>query len=278
MWPVRRIRASLVIMRTPIRARNDVRQYDDLAAEWWRPGGAFAMLHWLAQSRASLMPRAAREGALLVDLGCGAGLLAPHAAAKGYVHVGVDLVASALRQAGRHGVRTVRADVTRVPLADGCADVVSAGEILEHVTDLRAVVAQACRILRPGGVLVLDTLADTALSRFVAVTLAERVPGGAPPGIHDPNLFVDPAVLVAECARHGVTLRVRGIRPAVGGMARWLVTRRGSVPMVPTWSTAVLYQGYGVKDGGAMNERSKPAGFRVVGEPFAAGARSRVAS
>jgi hypothetical protein len=30
-------------------------------------------------------------------------------------------------------------------------------------------------------------------------------------------------------------------------MARWLVSRRGPVPIVPTRSTAVLYQAWGVK-------------------------------
>jgi 2-polyprenyl-6-hydroxyphenyl methylase/3-demethylubiquinone-9 3-methyltransferase len=77
--------------------------------------------------------------------------------------------------------------------------------------------------------------------------VAERVPGGAPPGIHDPALFVRPARLVALCARHGVTLRTRGVRPAVGAMLRWLVTRRGEVPIVPTRPTAVLYQGVGTR-------------------------------
>ncbi len=232
-------------MRTPIRPRNDVRQYDDLAAEWWRPGGQFAMLSWIAEARARLIPPASRPGAVLADLGCGGGLLAPHLAGKGYRHVGVDLTASALAQARDHGVVAVRADVTRLPLADGCADVVSAGELLEHVPDLSATVAEVCRILRPGGLLVLDTLADTALCRFVAVTVAERVPGGAPPGIHDPDLFVDPKKLTAECARHGVTLRTRGFRPQILGLLRWLVTRQGSVPMVPTWTTSILYQAIG---------------------------------
>ena len=83
---------------------NDPRQYDDLADEWWRPDGAFAMLHWLAEARAALVPPASRPGALLVDLGCGAGLLAPHLAGKGYRHVGVDLTRSALDQAAAHGV------------------------------------------------------------------------------------------------------------------------------------------------------------------------------
>jgi hypothetical protein len=31
-------------------------------------------------------------------------------------------------------------------------------------------------------------------------------------------------------------------------MLRWLLTRRGGVPIVPSRSTAVLYQGVGVKE------------------------------
>jgi 2-polyprenyl-6-hydroxyphenyl methylase/3-demethylubiquinone-9 3-methyltransferase len=207
------------------------------------------MLHWLARARARLVPSATRDGAILVDLGCGAGLLAPHVAGKGYRHLGFDLVPSALRQARAHGVVVVSADVTRLPLADGCADVVCAGELFEHVPDLPAAVAEACRVLRPGGVLVVDTLADTAVCRFVAVTLAEQMYRGAIRGIHDPDLFVNPDTLVSRCAEGGVRLRVHGIRPAVGDMAKWLVTRRGEVRIVPTRSRAVLYQGYGIKAG-----------------------------
>lgn len=205
------------------------------------------MLHWIARARAALVPPARREQAVLVDVGCGAGLLAPHVAAKGYRHVGFDLVGSALAQAAERGVAAVRADATALPLPDGCADVVSAGEVLEHVYDLPAVVREACRVLRPGGVFVADTINATVLARFLVVTVAERVPGGAPAGIHDPALFVPPARLVAECARHGVALQVRGVRPAAGAMLRWLVTRRGEVPIVPTSSAAVLYQAWGVR-------------------------------
>jgi 2-polyprenyl-6-hydroxyphenyl methylase / 3-demethylubiquinone-9 3-methyltransferase len=227
--------------------RNDPAQYDDLADQWWRPRGQFAMLHWLAAARAELVPPATRPGALLVDLGCGAGLLAPHLAGKGYRHVGVDLTASALAQAAAHGVTAVRGDVCRAPLADGCADVVCAGEILEHVPDLPAAVAEAARLLRPGGLLVLDTIADTALARLIAVTIGERIPGTPPPGIHDPALFVNRERLVAECARHGVSLALRGIRPAAVDVARWLAGRTATVRLVPVPTTAVLFQGVGRK-------------------------------
>jgi 2-polyprenyl-6-hydroxyphenyl methylase/3-demethylubiquinone-9 3-methyltransferase len=237
-------------MPAPVRSRNDPRQYDDLAGEWWRPGGAFAMLHWINEARAALIPPAGRDRAVLVDVGCGGGLLAPYVARRGYRHVGVDLVASALTQAAQRGVTAVRGDATALPLPDSCADVVTAGEIFEHVPDLPAAVAEACRVLRPGGLLVADTVNATALARFLVVTVAERIPGGAPPGIHDPALFVPPSRLVGECRQHGVALRVRGLRPATGRLLRWLVTRRGRVPMVPTRLTTVLYQAWGTRRSG----------------------------
>ncbi|MCM4077354.1 methyltransferase domain-containing protein [Paractinoplanes hotanensis] len=235
----------------PSMPRNDPRQYDDLAGEWWRRGGHFELLHWLAEARAQLIPPAPSAGALLVDAGCGGGLLAPHVAGKGYRHVGVDLRSSGLRHAAARGMTAVRGDVTALPLATGSAEVVAAGEILEHVTDLPGTVAELCRVLKPGGLLVVDTVNDNPLSRFVTVTLGELI-GLAPVGLHDPALFVDPRRLTAECASHGVRLKVRGARPSVPGLIRWLGPRprpdsRPLGRIVPTRSTAVLYQGSGRK-------------------------------
>ena len=92
--------------------------------------------------------RALRPGAVLVDLACGGGLLAPHVAPLGYRHVGIDLNEAGLRSAREHGVLPVRGSVFAVPLPDGCAYVVVAGEILEHVEDDVAVLAECARMLR----------------------------------------------------------------------------------------------------------------------------------
>lgn len=238
--------------------RNDVRLYDRLADQWWRPDGAFAMLHWLAVARGAMVPAAARPGAVLIDLGCGAGLLAPHLVGKGYRHVGVDLSAAALGQAAEHGVTALRGDVLALPLASGCADVVVAGEILEHVTDLAASVHELARVLRPGGLLVLDTLAATARCRLLAIAVAERVPGLAPPGVHDPALLVDRDRLVDLCAAEGITLRLRGIRPVVTDLLAWLVLRRGNVRLRPVRDTGVLFQGAGRKEDDRMLSRLSP--------------------
>ena len=229
------------------RPRNDPGQYDDLVDQWWRPDGVFAMLHWIAASRATLIPPPRARGDLLLDIACGGGVMAPHVARLGYRHVGVDIGMAALEVARGHGVEPVRGDAARLPFADDVASVVVAGEMLEHVTDLPAVVAELCRVLAPGGTLVIDALADTALCRLLTVTIAERIPGGPPAGLHDPALYVHRGQLVDLAARHGVALRLGGLRPSILSWAAWLLGRRQSGRMLATRSTAVLFTGNGVK-------------------------------
>ncbi|MFL6095469.1 MAG: class I SAM-dependent methyltransferase, partial [Blastococcus sp.] len=130
------------------RKRNDPAQYTELHDEWWEPHGEFAALHWLAAWRAQHLPPADRAGAVLVDLGCGGGLMGPHVAPLGYRHVGVDIGLPGLALARAHGLQPVGGSAVDVPLADGCADVVLACEILEHVEDDVAVLAECARLLR----------------------------------------------------------------------------------------------------------------------------------
>jgi 2-polyprenyl-6-hydroxyphenyl methylase / 3-demethylubiquinone-9 3-methyltransferase len=229
------------------RQRNDPAQYDELAGEWWDPHGELAALHWFAASRAEHIPSAQSPDALLVDLACGGGLMAPHVERLGYRHVGVDLNLAGLRLARGHGVIPLRASVFAVPLADGCADVVVAGEILEHVEDDIAVLAECARLLRPGGTLVIDALAKGRLSTLVNVHLLERLPGGPPRGLHDPALFVDRARLVEAADRLGLDLRLVGLRPSMRQAIAWTFGRRRTVAMKPTRSTAVIFAGYGTK-------------------------------
>jgi 2-polyprenyl-6-hydroxyphenyl methylase/3-demethylubiquinone-9 3-methyltransferase len=231
----------------PRRAPNDLRQYDDLADQWWDPDGAFSSLHWLARARARLIPPAPGPGAQLLDVGCGGGLLAPHV--RGYRHVGVDLSEAGLAVAAEHGIQPVRADAADLPFADATFDVVVAGEILEHVTDLDETVAEALRVLKPGGTFVCDTINATWFARLSLVTIGERVRGGPPPACHDPALFVPPARLRELCALGGVDLHVHGLRPAALQLIGFLLRRRTDVEMVRTRSLAAVYQGYGVKAG-----------------------------
>jgi 2-polyprenyl-6-hydroxyphenyl methylase/3-demethylubiquinone-9 3-methyltransferase len=234
-------------MTAPRRARNDPRQYDDLVEEWWRRDGELAARHWLARERAKLVPPPARPEAALLDVGCGGGLLAP--LVHGYRHVGVDVTESALAVAAAHGVEPHHADAAALPFPAESFDVVVAGEILEHVEDLDAAVAEVARVLRPGGTFVCDTIADTRFARLALVTVGERLPGGPPRGAHDPRLFVSPERLRRLCASHDVSLELWGLRPSAREYAGFLLDRRRAVTLVRTRSLAGLYQGVGAKRG-----------------------------
>ncbi|MFI5534093.1 methyltransferase domain-containing protein [Kitasatospora sp. NPDC051853] len=230
--------------------KDFISDYDGLAGEWWDPRGALAPLGWIARARAGFVPPARDGNARLLDIACGGGLFGPYAAGKGYRAVGVDLSELSLREALRHGfAEVVRADVTVLPFEDESFDVVTAGQCLEHVPDPYAVVAEACRVLRPGGTLVVDTIADTAIARFVSITVAENVPiaGHPPRGTHDHRLFVNRERLTRAAREHGVQLQLLGLRPKLGQMLRYSLGLLDEVRMVRTRSTSILYLGVGTK-------------------------------
>ncbi|MDT4894871.1 MAG: hypothetical protein QOE97_3906 [Pseudonocardiales bacterium] len=90
----------------------------------------------------------------VVDLGCGVGWGSRLLLSAGAATVtGVDLFAPAIEYAEQHyaGPQYLVGDMSAVPLPDGCADVVVCMEAIEHVHDHGAVLAEARRLLRPGG-------------------------------------------------------------------------------------------------------------------------------
>lgn len=103
----------------------------------------------------------------VLDLGCGDGyatariadLVAGEAGGDGHRVIGVDWSETALTRARARGLRTVRVALGGEPLPfpDGAVDVVVMSEIVEHLVDPDAVVAEAYRVLRPGGHLFLST-------------------------------------------------------------------------------------------------------------------------
>ncbi|HEX5709203.1 MAG TPA: methyltransferase domain-containing protein [Pyrinomonadaceae bacterium] len=95
-----------------------------------------------------------RAGASVLDVGCGAGLLAP-LKRKGVSLAGVDLSAECARAARRNGYdATARAELTRLPFADSTFDYVVSLDVLGHINfdEKRDVLSEIRRVLRPGGV------------------------------------------------------------------------------------------------------------------------------
>ncbi len=97
---------------------------------------AIPRLAWQADPQVERALARAPHGARIVDLGAGGRQITPDT-------VCVDFL--------RLGSTDVIGDVARLPFQDGCADLVYATGLLEHVMDERAVLSEMARILRPGG-------------------------------------------------------------------------------------------------------------------------------
>ena len=95
-------------------------------------------------------------GATVVDAGVGTGLVAARLAAAGFDVIGFDFNRSmldALQARAGNSVCGVLADISRLPIPASTADAVMITNVLHLVTDWRAVLAEAARTLRDGGVL-----------------------------------------------------------------------------------------------------------------------------
>jgi ubiquinone/menaquinone biosynthesis C-methylase UbiE len=93
-----------------------------------------------------------------LDAACGTGRHAAHLVSLGHTVIGVDNSPAmlALARAKVPGVRWHEGELDRLPLPDDHVDIVVCGLALTHLPDLRPVLAEFVRVLRPGGHLVIS--------------------------------------------------------------------------------------------------------------------------
>lgn len=106
----------------------------------------------------------------LVDMGTGTGrvleLLAPHVERAVGIDLSREMLAAAranLERAGLSNCMVRQGDITQLPLPAGSADAVTLHQVLHYAADPAAVVAEAARVLRPGGRLVVVDFAPHEL-------------------------------------------------------------------------------------------------------------------
>lgn len=96
------------------------------------------------------------SGKVVVDLGCGPGNVFATLGGRPSHLLGVDVADGSLEMAARLGYTTVLADAAHTPFRASIADIVVINASLHHCDDMGAVLREAARLVKPGGMLITD--------------------------------------------------------------------------------------------------------------------------
>lgn len=134
--------------------------YDAEAAAYDATRGGDPRADAAASAVERLLPR---DTAVVLDPACGTGIVTTRLRRPGRTVVGVDRSLGMLGvAAGRLPGRLAQGDATRLPIAAGSVDAVVIVWLLHLLDDAAPVVAEAARVLRPGGVLITTVDKDSA--------------------------------------------------------------------------------------------------------------------
>ncbi|KAK5995118.1 Ubiquinone biosynthesis O-methyltransferase [Cladobotryum mycophilum] len=197
---------------------DEVSHFTELAAEWWDPYGSSRILHYmnplrhdfiracLRSSDSAPLPadRASDRTLTYLDIGCGGGIFAESAARLPSTrHVtAIDPTPSVLAVAKAHArkdpalatkltYKQTSIEQLQVPPEGEGYDVVSLFEVIEHIDDPAAFLERVRPFVKPGGWLVMSTIARTWVSWFTTNLIAEDILHIVPPGTHDWNKYIN---------------------------------------------------------------------------------------
>jgi len=193
---------------------REIDKFDGLAQRWWDPDGDFKPLHDINPVRLEyIAARAGLEGARVLDIGCGGGILAESMASRGAHVSAIDMAEAPLAVARIHQqISGVDVDYRRATAeqeareSPGQYDVVTCLEMLEHVPDPSSVVAACARLVKPGGHVFFSTINRNLKSFMMAIVGAEYVLKILPRGTHEYEKLIRPSELAAWVRATGMSV------------------------------------------------------------------------
>lgn len=134
--------------------REAQRYYDDFSDRYER--GRDSGYHRMIDDLEFEVAAPFAEGARVLELGCGTGLILERIAAIANEAIGVDFSERMAQRARERGLEVRLGSLSELPFADEQFDLTCGFKVLPHVSDIDAAIREATRVTRPGGHLLLE--------------------------------------------------------------------------------------------------------------------------
>ena len=191
----------------------ELAKFSELAHRWWDTDSEFRPLHQINPLRLGWIDGlAGLSSKVVLDVGCGGGILSDSMARKGANVTGIDLSTKALRVARLHALESQTSNLQfREVSVEALAaeqpasfDVVTCMEMLEHVPDPASVVKACAQLVKPGGWVFFSTINRNPKAFALAIVGAEYILNMLPRGTHEYAKLIRPSELAASCRAAGL--------------------------------------------------------------------------
>jgi 2-polyprenyl-6-hydroxyphenyl methylase / 3-demethylubiquinone-9 3-methyltransferase len=197
--------------------------YDELAQTWWDENEFLHLLKVMVNPwrvpyfKNALLKQYGSDlrQIRLVDIGCGGGVLAEEFASLGCQVTGIDISPKSIAVAQAHAARSgLSIDYrvgsgTSLPFEKKGFEAVSCCDVLEHIHDWKQVIAEAARVLVPGGLFFFDTINRTRKSQVTFIFGLQEFPLTRlmPADTHIWEMFITPDEITSALQEQGMALQ-----------------------------------------------------------------------
>lgn len=193
---------------------QELDNFNRLSSTWWDTEGEFGALHKINPLRLSFIKQFQPiENQVILDIGCGGGILSESLAQAGATTTGIDLADEVLTIARLHSLESGVKVNYQLISAEAFAsenpeqfDVVTCMEMLEHVPDPAAIIQAAADLCKSGGWIFFSTLNRNYKSYLLAILAAEQLLNLVPKGTHTHDKFIKPSELDTMARQAGLVL------------------------------------------------------------------------
>ena len=205
--------------------------FDKMSLEWWDKNGPMKMLHSMNETRMLFIKeriinkyqklgslKEILEKKLILDLGCGGGILSETLAEEGGKILAIDESKKLINEAKK------RAKSKKLKINYQCQsieslkgkkakfDIILCMEVIEHVKDYRSFINLAFECLKKDGIIIFSTINKSYLSYFTTIFLAEKVLKLVPSKTHNWDMYVKPEEILEVAKKFSFRLdKIKGM-------------------------------------------------------------------